>query len=993
MSTVSDRAVLPDSPYKGLVPFDDSDLDARFFFGRERETELVAANLMASRLTVLYGPSGVGKSSLLRAGVVRRLRLLVDSGQEEGRDVAVIVDRWRDDPVGSIAAAAGARAPGPGESLADVLAARLGEIGGELYLILDQMEEYFLYHGRDGEDPLADELAETLSRPELRVHVLLGIRDDSLSELDAFKGRLPALFANVLRLDHLGRGSARSAVVGPLEEYAAVGGDRVVAQPAFVEAVLDQVATGRIEHGLSGRGTVADESDPTRVEAPYLQLVLERLWEVERASGSVVLRAATLDGLGGADRIVEEHLERALAPLDSSGREHAARLFNQLVTPSGTKIAHSVPDLARYAGDESGRLDGVLRDLASARIVRPLPARNGAGPRYEIFHDVLAGAVLEWRTRHETERALAVERSESQRRHRRLAILAVASLLALTVTVGFAVYAFSERARANDRARTAKARELTVASLSQAAEDPELSLLLALEAVRRDPSAASGEEALRAAYLADHARRTVEVGEPLLVAALRGDRVAAIAATGGVTAAAYRADGLSAARARGSRVEITGVGRSGAQIELAAPVVRLAFGGRLLAAAATDGTVVVVDGSGAPRFRVRLPSRPTALALAPDGSRVAAASGKTTRVFEVASGRRVARLDSRSTALALDVSPGGRALASGSADGAVRLWDIDRGRLVNVLGGHTNQVRAVRFTPDGRRLISAGDDATGRVWRVEDGHVLAVLAGHRDEVAAVTVAPDGRSAVTASADGTARIWNVLGDPQLRVVARVPGEPVLERVDGDSVVVRTGARSLRLDRRTGSVLRRATAGPVAAPIAGWRVAAAGSVARLVRPDGRAIVLRGHRDEVLSVRLSPDGTTLLTASADHDVRLWRASDGAPVRLLKAHGGRVADARFSPDGRWIVTAGPGGAVWSAATGSRPLFYLQGHVGPLTGAAFAPDSRTIVTSGTDGTIRTYVCQVCGSLQELITLAKRRLADAGRTLTAAERRTYLRET
>ena len=59
--------VAPTSPFKGLSAFEDSELDALLFFGREREREIVVANLIASRLTVLYGPSGVGKSSLLRA--------------------------------------------------------------------------------------------------------------------------------------------------------------------------------------------------------------------------------------------------------------------------------------------------------------------------------------------------------------------------------------------------------------------------------------------------------------------------------------------------------------------------------------------------------------------------------------------------------------------------------------------------------------------------------------------------------------------------------------------------------------------------------------------------------------------------------------------------------------------------------------------------------------------------------------------------------------
>ena len=104
------------------------------FFGRERESEVVAANLMASRLTVLYGPSGVGKSSLLRAGVARRLRTLVPARGEGGDGngaLPVVVDQWRDDPLAAIAAAAGTPVPESPEELADVLAERSAQIGGE----------------------------------------------------------------------------------------------------------------------------------------------------------------------------------------------------------------------------------------------------------------------------------------------------------------------------------------------------------------------------------------------------------------------------------------------------------------------------------------------------------------------------------------------------------------------------------------------------------------------------------------------------------------------------------------------------------------------------------------------------------------------------------------------------------------------------------------------------------------------------------------------
>ena len=468
-------ALPPDGPYKGLARFDDSELDERLFFGRDREIELVAANLVASRLSVLYGPSGVGKSSLLRAGVVRRLRALVPAGGALDGDGALplVVDQWRDDPLAAIATAAGAAAPESPEELADVLAERSAEVGGEIYLVLDQMEEYFVYHGRDRGGLLREVLAEILARQTLRVHVLLGIRDDALAELDAFKGRVPGLFGNVLRLDHLDVDGAHAAIVEPLAELEAIGGPEVVAEPALVAAVVDQVASGRIERRLAGRGLVAGGGRRGRVEAPYLQLVMQRLWEVERGRGSSVLRAATLAELGGAGRIVQQHLERALASLGEADREIVARLFHQLVTPSGTKIAHAVGDLSRYAGESPDRLEDVLHELSNERVVRALPGRNGGGARYEIYHDVLAGAVLDWGARHEAERALAEERAAARRRHRRLAAIIGLALIALALMSLMTAYAFSQRSEAQEQAERAQAQQVKAEQNAAAAQKAE----------------------------------------------------------------------------------------------------------------------------------------------------------------------------------------------------------------------------------------------------------------------------------------------------------------------------------------------------------------------------------------------------------------------------------------------------------------------------------------------------------------------------------------
>jgi WD40 repeat protein len=101
-------------------------------------------------------------------------------------------------------------------------------------------------------------------------------------------------------------------------------------------------------------------------------------------------------------------------------------------------------------------------------------------------------------------------------------------------------------------------------------------------------------------------------------------------------------------------------------------------------------------------------------------------------------------------------------------------------------------------------------------------------------------------------------------------------------------------------------------------------------------------------------------------------------------------VQDAGFSRDGRWVVTAGPGRAgLWDAGSGGL-VTLLRGHRGRVTSAAFSPNGRAIVTGGVDGTVRTYRCDICGGLGELVRLAGRRLDATGRRLSAEERERFL---
>jgi hypothetical protein len=418
------------SPYKGLLPYEPEDAD--YFFGRERETRLIVASIHASPLTLLYGASGVGKSSVLRAGVVPELQLkrrgavvvtfntwqvapsreLRRAVREASQQVASTLEG---DP--GVEARATLASAVPDGTLTEVLQASSDVLGSRIVLILDQFEEYFLYH--PGDDAFDVELAEAIAISGFPVSVLLSLREDSLAALDRFEGRIPRLFDNFLRLEHLDQAAGSIAITKPLERYnerRGANAPEVNVGPDLVDVVLDQVRIGRVAIGGTGRGIAAAQDSKFRVETPYLQLVMNRLWDedVRKApavdSSLLLLRADTLlERLGGAERIVREHLDGALDALGPNERRIAAAALRFLVTPSGSKIAHTIPDLASYTGVSVNDLRSVLRSLTSGdeRVLREVapPPDTPDEPRYEIFHDVLAPAVLDWRTRYELREA------------------------------------------------------------------------------------------------------------------------------------------------------------------------------------------------------------------------------------------------------------------------------------------------------------------------------------------------------------------------------------------------------------------------------------------------------------------------------------------------------------------------------------------------------------------------------------------------------------
>ena len=1053
---------LPPCPYRGLFAFREA--DAPYFFGREKFTERLVDAIHQQKAVALIGPSGSGKSSVVFAGLIPRLR--------QGGGWLIIEFRPSSNPFYSLAVGLVPLLEpdltkdeqfAEAKQLAGALEERTVDFGQiifqlfddtptrfkHLLLVADQFEELYTLCPQPKMrfrflDMLLSFTKIMAERDQPDGKLVLTLRADFMSQALFHRPFANALQDATVLLGPMTRDELRQAIEKPASQLG------VMFEAGLVTRILDDIGDepGNLpllefaltllwERQIEGQLTHAAYEAVGQVEgalAHYADTVYEDLSPVEQERARWVFlqmihpgegtedtrRVATYTELGTSDWEMIRHLADArlvVTDRDPAGQETVEVVHEALIKGWGRLREWMSADRAFRTWQErlrvamrqweaSGRDEGaLLRGVLLAEAEEWTQVRPGAlSPQERQFLQTSIKLrdqellLAEAQRQRELAQAQALAEAEHQRAEvqarasKRLRILAVGLMIMFFLAIGAAFFAFNqqqeasyqaataetardiaerEQVRAEQQARLALSRQLAAQAVSHLTDQPDLAILLNLEASRlTDPAETDHDLALELKL------------NPSLVAFLHGH-------TDFVTNVTFSPDGRMLASSSDDDTiilwDLAALQPIGPPLTGHTDYVKdVAFSpdGQMLASAARDHTVRLWDvATGEP---IGLPleqhhDQVNAVAFSPDGQKLVSASSDGTimlwdiREFQssdVATGHPIGSPLTGHTAEANAVvfSPDGQVLASASNDGTIRLWEVMTGRAIDPpLAGHSGYVNRLAFSPDGQMLASGSDDHSIILWDVATGQPIgSPLTGHTHKINSVAFSPDGQVLASGSDDHTIILWDVAtGQPKSPPLAVHPDSLLSVAFSPDGQMLASSSTNNTL------VLWDVSASQFLSGHTEW----VGSVA--FSPDGQILAsgsdddtimlwnvttgqligspLVGHTDDVLGVAFSPDGKTLASAGSDQTVRLWEVATGQPLGSpLAGHTDFVTHVAFSPDGGTMASGSGDHTIifWDVAT-SQPIGSpLAAHTDFVSSVAFSPDGQILASGSADQTI-----------------------------------------
>jgi WD40 repeat protein len=963
-------------PFVGLRPFDTS--DAKWFYGRDRETTALTRKLLGSRFTAVVGPSGSGKSSIVRAGVVPLLQ--VDGWAE-------VVTKPGSAPLARLALALSGAASS--ERLAEArrfrfdamlrasafgladIAETLRPDAPRLLLVVDQFEELFRYGEESSGAARAAMREEARAFVELllaagkreggRMHVCITMRSDYFGNCSAYVGLAEAVSASQFLVPLPLRGQMEEAIRKPVAQ---AGGsiEEALIQRLLVDVVEEFDQLPLLQHTLRRLWERASGSPRTMHEADYVA--------VGRIAGSIdrkaegVLKALTEKN--PMDRITLERVMKALTDLDE--RDRATRRpqklseLRDLVTDSlGTD-----PEVAKAS------LTRAL-DTLKAEDTSFLQFGEGDDPEIDIGHEAL---IRSWTRLADqkldfSEGWLREERRDGEkwRGYVRCASegLQFARNDQRTLPEWLRERSLGEiwsRRYGNQWREVAelRARSRRSTNLKSAVASVGVLVLLAGGGwgvgwpVYKYYSGQSAHNArLNALSLAGHARAAAKDGDSRLAALLALDALRAITDVKDDQNLPQLESALFDALARPIQT-----GRL--PFNARAPTAMFSPDGRLIAAISLDN-------------KLHLWSTETLKPLHLDET----------------------PLPVRSEVRSVRFSPDGRFIAADSSDGKLHVWSTETLQPLHL--DETPLRSSVTFSPDGRLIAAVSRDGKLHVWSTETLQPLHLDdAGTKQAVASAMFAPDlsGIILVTMSRNKYSfRLWNTVTDKPIgdaiidnpcksipafssngsQIVASIYVPP-LKGSSRPKDAGETGRASraedtlglCRWDAKTGALIQS----PKEPFLVGVRMVK-GS------PDGNHFIslsdleknslrlwdgsgnligrLEKHTEPVTSATFSPDGSRIVSTSEDNTLRLWDANTGEAIGLLQGHTASVKIATFSPDGLRIVSASNDNTLrlWDAITFQPIGPPIRGHLKSVSDVSFSHDGRHVISTSDDESVRVW--------------------------------------
>jgi WD40 repeat protein/DNA-binding SARP family transcriptional activator len=994
-ATAAPRRVEERNPYKGLRPF--TEIDAGDFFGREGLIRRLVTRLgeggRGSRFLAVVGPSGSGKSSVVRAGLIPAIR----DGALRGPEDPYVAEMFPGEhPIDELEAALVRIAVRPVRRLRDRLTSGSRGLleavdlvapgGAKVVLLVDQFEEAFTLTTDERERELfLESLRVAAADPESRLRVIVTLRADfydrplvypRFAELLAERTEaVPPLIPD--ELERAIRGPAERVGVRPEPGLVAELIADVAHQPGALP-LLQYALTELFERRNEDRLSLAAYRDVGGVRGA-LSARAEQIYEAADASGQratrqVFLRLVTL-GEGRQDtrrRVTRSELdaleverEATDSVLDTFGRHRLLTFDREPSTREPTvEIAHEA--LLGAWGRLRTWIDGAREDLRHERGLARAAAewRNSGEDRSFLMRGARLEQLEAWAAStdlaigrseraylkasidqrdHERmeeerrrEREARIERRSARRLRGLVAVFAAAALIATTLTV----VATKQRGRAERGARIATARELAAASVANLEADPELSVLLAIEAVQATRSRdgrvlREAEEALHRAVVASRLELAVPGVGGQLAWSPRGVFVTEGTQDSGLIDIRDSETGESVLSFQGHRGDVNDVAFSPDGSRLASTGTdgklnvwdtstgRLlsslsAFGdawgpsfsadGSLVSAAwSNDEALVRILDLSTDRVVSTIPvDQAIDTALSPDGKHVAVAKlwvgDEVGAVFDVNTGEEAFALAgpnccAHPSSRGVSWSPDGRLIAA-SSQGTARVWDAETGTVRHTLLGHSGFVLSVAWSPDSSRLVTGGSDGTAKVWEIGPEGVRERWSLSAQEsksgIVGVAFSPDGSQVMAGDADISAvEVWDLgpTGDAEWANLP-APGYPGAEFMpDGRRVVTSSG--EVRVEPR-------GDAGAVTI----WDL-------QTVR-DPRTIGPPTDYFWFQSFDVSPDGSSIALGGGSEPagfggasaVRAWDTSTGEELWRI-GHDRSVNEVAFSPDGKYLATA----------------------------------------------------------------------------------------